>query len=312
MPEPPPAVEDARTHAAFRTPQAARSPLRAAFGVARARPRPRAAPLGPDRPRARRRRGLPRLPDLPRLGRRPGRRRPGRGACATSWARSTSSSRPACWPPGAVLVLRPVLPAVRPFRAAAACLLSAAAWGWRPARSASGPAATRRGQGRAGRRRAVRPDVHAAGRRRLAHHRRVPVRGRRAADHRRERGRRAQGDGRLGHPRGAPRAPGRRAGPHRRRAPALPARGARPARGGRGPVGHEGGPARVLVGRRTASRTSTRARRRPVESARRSRRSRSPRPTRSSRCPSRRRPWRTPRSPASPGWPRTRRPTSRA
>ena len=40
-----------RTHARLRTPQAARPPLRAAVGVARPHARPRAAPLGPDRPR---------------------------------------------------------------------------------------------------------------------------------------------------------------------------------------------------------------------------------------------------------------------
>ena len=95
--------------------------------------------------------------------------------------------------------------------------------------------------GRAGRRAAARPDVVAAGRRRLAHHRRVPVPRRRAAAHGRERGERAQGDGRLGHARRARGAPGRRAGPHRGRAPRA-ARGAGRARGGRG---HRGRRARA-------------------------------------------------------------------
>ena len=146
---------------------------------------------------------------------------------------------------GGVLVMRPVLSAVRPFRAAAACLFVAGCLGLEAGTLGFGP-----GDGRARRRAAARADLHAAGKRRVAHRRGVPVPRRRAPAHRRERGERDQGDRRLRDPRRPPRRAGRRAGPHRRHAHPHPARGARRAGGLQGERGHARA-AGVLVGRRT-------------------------------------------------------------
>ena len=85
---------------------------------------------------------LPRLPALPRLGRRRGRGAGSSTACAGSSARSPTSSPVALVAAGAILVLRPVLPAVRPFRAGGAV----------PVRGADARARRRHARPRPGRR----------------------------------------------------------------------------------------------------------------------------------------------------------------
>ena len=113
---------------ASRCPQAqARAPRRPPpeAGGSRAPARARAAPAGPDRPRAGRARRLLRVRLLPRLGRGQGGRRRSPTAASSASAASPTSRRSRCSRPARVLVLRPMLPAVRPFRAGALCLFAA-------------------------------------------------------------------------------------------------------------------------------------------------------------------------------------------
>ena len=125
---------------------------------------------------------------------------------------------------GAILVLRPVLPAVRPFRAGAICLFAALCLGLAAGTLGSAPTArapasgTPNGCARAAGwpERGSLGHLDAARQRRRAHRGRLPVhRGRAAAHGRLGRGRR-EGDGRLDHARG----PVRQRGGARRRAAA--------------------------------------------------------------------------------------------
>ena len=107
---------------------------------------------------------------------------------------------------GAILVLRPVLPAVRPFRARRVCLFAALTLALAAGTLGLGPGGerpllgpdVRQAPRRDGRRGAVLGDVHAARRRRRAHRRAVPAAGGCAAADRRLGRRRGQGDERLG------------------------------------------------------------------------------------------------------------------
>ena len=96
--------------------------------------------------------------------------------------------------------MRPVLPAVRPFRAAGACLFAAGCLGL-AGRARSGSAAARTSRTTAGwpARGSTSCTSTLLGDGRLAHHRGLPLPGRRAAADRRQRRERAQGDRRLGH-----------------------------------------------------------------------------------------------------------------
>ena len=162
---------------------------------------------------------------------------------------------------GAILVLRPVLPAVRPFRAGALCLFAALCLGAggrdprpRPRRRPARPVGRRLGPHprRHGRRGAGLGHLDAGRRRRRRHPRDLPVPRGRAAAHRRVGRRRAEGHDRLDHARD-PRELVRRRAPPRRR------RGAARARGDRGPHRGQGrrdardrGPAGVRAGRARA------------------------------------------------------------
>ena len=99
---------------------------------------------------------LLRVPRLLRLGRRPRRRRRPSRACAGCSAPSHYLVPVALVAAGAILMLRPVLPAVRPFRAGAICLFAALTLGargrharHRPGRHAAGLVGRRVGQDRA-------------------------------------------------------------------------------------------------------------------------------------------------------------------
>ena len=104
-------------------------PLRAGFQLAAAHAPARAAPPRPARPRPRRPRRLLRLPRLPRLGRRPGRRLGGGRPALAAGRRALRGPGRRWWAPAPCSCMRPVLPAVRPFRAGALCLVAALALG---------------------------------------------------------------------------------------------------------------------------------------------------------------------------------------
>ena len=111
-----------RPHARPEEAQAS-SPTFVARGTAAAAPA-RAAPPRPDRARDGRRGGVLRVPDLPGVGRRRGRRLGG-GRAAAADRRGVSGGAGGLLAAGAILVMREMLPAVRPFRSGGLCLFLA-------------------------------------------------------------------------------------------------------------------------------------------------------------------------------------------